>query len=405
MFNYKFYCRASQIRKDGTAPLELYINDGAKIKYLSLGVKYNPKAFKDALKSKKINEIKRYVISKEAEIQKIITNIEQSNLPLNVYQFEKALTEGLNKRYYSFLDVYNEVLQMKENEGKSKSTTSKYKIVKEEFLKIIGFNEDDDINNIKNKDIKKYENFVLQNYQSETSAQRLKKLKAIFRYALENGYIKINPFLTMTIHVESKEKDFLTYEEVQLIAKTDYHSERLNKVRDLMIFQSFSGLAYTDLANLTKDDIQLSETGVPFIKKKRVKSKIEYTAIIFDKGKEVLKKYENDISSLVISNQKYNSYIKEILANTEGLEINGRKISCHSNRHFYGMFLANLKDDYGTSYYNTREIQTMMGHTSQKQALEYQHMLDKTLFEIADNVIKDEEIRNKPKRTLGFVYE
>jgi len=73
--------------------------------------------------------------------------------------------------------------------------------------------------------------------------------------------------------------EYLTTDEVKVIQKKDLHCERLEQVRDLFLFQTGSGLSYSDMAGLTKRDIQQDEDTY-YIRKNRHKTDIEYIAIL-----------------------------------------------------------------------------------------------------------------------------
>ena len=68
------------------------------------------------------------------------------------------------------------------------------------------------------------------------------------------GYIKTSPF-KCKLHLDKVEHHPLTVGQIQLIQNKEITNERLAKVRDLFIFQCYTGLAYCDMATLTKDNI------------------------------------------------------------------------------------------------------------------------------------------------------
>ena len=84
---------------------------------------------------------------------------------------------------------------------------------------------------------------------NNTAIQKMKQLKKILRMAVEEGYIKASPF-KMTLKKEQKDVDPLTLEEVRKIRNKKISIERLAKVRDMFIFECYTGLAFTDMVNL-----------------------------------------------------------------------------------------------------------------------------------------------------------
>jgi len=137
----------------------------------------------------------------------------------------------------------------------------------------------------------------------------MSKLKSIFKYAQDNGKITSNPFIGIKLHKARVEVEYLIDEEIELLKSNDYHSERLQKVLDCFLFQAGSGLSYADMASIERSDIKVYE-GTRYIEKRRQKTNITFTAVLLPIAIEVLEKYDYQLP--VLSNQKYNSYLKEI---------------------------------------------------------------------------------------------
>ena len=112
-------------------------------------------------------------------------------------------------------------------------------------------------------------------------------------------------------------------------------SERLENVRDLFIFSCFTGLAYIDVANLTQDNIRKSFDGNLWIITKRQKTNTDVNVPLLDIPKMILDKYKDKFPNgkilPVISNQKLNSYLKEI-ADLCGIKKN---LTFHLARHTF----------------------------------------------------------------------
>ena len=85
----------------------------------------------------------------------------------------------------------------------------------------------------------------------------------------------------------------------------------LEKVRDVFLFQCFTGLRYSDVANLKSSDVK--ET---FIEITTVKTSDSLIIELNNQSKAILKKYEKnqyDNKALpVISNQRMNEYLREL---------------------------------------------------------------------------------------------
>ena len=58
---------------------------------------------------------------------------------------------------------------------------------------------------------------------------------------------------------------FLTEEELNTLATKDVRNERLSQVRDIFVFSCYTGLAYVDVQQLTKDNISIGIDGEKWI--------------------------------------------------------------------------------------------------------------------------------------------
>ena len=90
-----------------------------------------------------------------------------------------------------------------------------------------------------------------------------------------------------------------------LLKKVD--NERLEKVRKLFVLQCSSGLRYSDAVKITKNHVR-NDTIYMNSTKTRQKLQIPLNA----NSREILTECNFNASSITISNQKYNDYIKEL---------------------------------------------------------------------------------------------
>lgn len=102
-----------------------------------------------------------------------------------------------------------------------------------------------------------------------------------------------------------------TKEDFQKLKETVITSATLNKVRDRVLFQCSTGLRYSDAFRI-KPSMVVNDC----IKIEPVKTVNKKNNTIFinlnNLSKSILNKYDNDLTKLAISNQKYNMYILEL---------------------------------------------------------------------------------------------
>jgi len=84
-------------------------------------------------------------------------------------------------------------------------------------------------------------------------------------------------------------------------------------VADMFIFCCYTGVGYTEMANLNKSNLQQEVDGNVWIKVYRQKTNRNYEIPLLSKAKSILDKYTTENKLLpIISNQRFNSYLKEI---------------------------------------------------------------------------------------------
>jgi integrase/recombinase XerD len=105
---------------------------------------------------------------------------------------------------------------------------------------------------------------------------------------------------------------YLTDEELKQLEKHAFSQPRLQQVKDLFIFCCYTGLAYAEMSSLTTKNTEIGFDGDEWIQMTRKKTNRKISVPVLPKAKEILNKYNNELPS--ISNQKFNSYLKEISA-------------------------------------------------------------------------------------------
>ena len=145
-----------------------------------------------------------------------------------------------------------------------------------------------------------------------TVYRSIQRVKKIIQFAIAENYLKKDPF---HLYKNKKYKTvivYLTDEELKRLEKHTFSQIRLQQVKDLFIFCCYTGLAYTEMTTLTTNNIEVGFDGNEWIRMIRKKTNREISIPVLPKAKEILEKYDNELPK--ISNQKFNSYLKEISA-------------------------------------------------------------------------------------------
>lgn len=119
---------------------------------------------------------------------------------------------------------------------------------------------------------------------------------------------------------------YLTLEDLDTIYNVDLsHNKAMDRVRDIFIFQCYTALRYSDVAQLKRENIKINTNGeyiIDIVTEKdddRISFRLPMRAVtIYKKYENIL--YEDDLAFPVISNQKYNEHLKKLgeVVNLEG---------------------------------------------------------------------------------------
>lgn len=251
-------------------------------------------------------------VFKSYEVLGHIPSIEEYRVTFN----QSNGKEDMSYTSVSFFNLFDDFV--KERGAKNdwtKATYAKFASVKNHLLR---FNESIKFDDWTEERLTDYVNFLRdkQEMRNSTIDNQLDFLRWFLRWGIEKGYSKNNAFEYFKPKLKTTEKKviFLAWDELMHLKEFDIPETKnyLDRVRDVFLFQCFTGLRYSDVFNLKRSDIK--EDCIEITTVKTADSlKIElnkYSRPILDKYKNV--HFENNKALPVISNQKMNDYIKEL---------------------------------------------------------------------------------------------
>ena len=148
-----------------------------------------------------------------------------------------------------------------------------------------------------------------------TVYKTLQRLRRVVRVSVGAEYLMKDPFVLHKANKPRPQVIFLTTDELEALEKHQFSQPRLQQVKDWFVFSCYTGLAYNEIKNLKKQHIVKGFDGMLWIEMKREKTQKNIAVPILPKAQELLDKYFDDNSEIVFdvcSNQRYNSYFKEI---------------------------------------------------------------------------------------------
>ncbi len=238
--------------------------------------------------------------------------------------------------------------------------------------------EDINLNEIDSEFVRDFEMFlkVERGCQQNTVIRYMKCFKKIINLAIANEWMTRNPFAGIKFQAKEVIKEVLTKEEIERIMVKQFEMPHLEYVRDVFIFCVFSGLAYIDVNNLRAEHITKDNNGDIWIRKAREKTENMCNIPLLKIPQAILEKYKDHpirqkTGALlpVTSNQKMNSYLKEIATRCDIK----KNLTTHTARHTAAsvVFLAN-----GVSMEN---VAKMLGHADIRMTQHYAKVMDSSI--------------------------
>lgn len=213
---------------------------------------------------------------------------------------------------------------------------------------------------------------------NNTAVKYIKNFHKIINLCLANVWLDKDPFGNYKSKVKEVIREYLNENEIEEIINKKFAIERLDLVRDIFIFSCFTGLAYVDVKQLTKDNISTGIDGDKWIFKNRQKTDTTSKIPLLPMAQMIIDKYadypicvnKNQLLP-ILSNQKMNSYLKEIAA-VCGIN---KELTFHIARH---TFATTVTLSNGVPL---ETVSKMLGHTNLKTTQHYAKILDKKVSE------------------------
>lgn len=262
-----------------------------------------------------------------------------------------------------------------------------------EFIKWKYNISDINIDKIDHSFITEYEFYLrtVRKCANNTAVKYIKNFHKIINICLANGWLSKNPFANYKSKVKEVVREFLNETEIQDLMNKEFVSERLELVRDIFVFSCFTGLAYIDVKQLTRNNISLGIDGDKWIFKNRQKTETMSKIPLLPTAEYIINKYADYPVCLnekrllpILSNQKMNAYLKEI-ATVCGIN---KELTFHIARH---TFATTVTLSNGVPL---ETVSKMLGHTNLKTTQHYAKILDKKISD--DMQVLKQKFNNIP---------
>jgi integrase len=224
-----------------------------------------------------------------------------------------------------------------------------------------------------------------------TTTKYLSNFKKIVLSCVKKKWLKSDPFAEFRYKRTKVRRRPLTFAELKQIERKTFEIERISQVRDIFLFCCYTGLAYIDVKQLNRSEIGTGIDGGKWIFSQRQKTDAVTDIPLLPKALEIIESYRDHPNCLitgrllpVLSNQRMNSYLKEI-SDLCGI---GGELTTHVARHTFATTVAL------TNKLPIETVSRILGHASIKQTQHYAVVVDTKLSEDMLELKKQLEKRN-----------
>jgi site-specific recombinase XerD len=385
-----FYLKRAKANNQGLAPIFQRITIDGKRLESSTGKFVNPEKWSTEMSKMKGNSEETRTINSHlemlrAKVYEIEKKLFMKQIPITSENFKNEI-QGKKERERMLVPIFEEHnRKIKELVGQeyAPGTLERYQTSLKHTKDFLFWKyniTDINIEKIDHSFIMEYEFYLrsVRKCANNTAVKYIKNFHKIINQCLANGWLNKDPFANYKAKIKEVTREFLTEKEIETILNKKFVSERLELVRDIFIFSCFTGLAYIDVKQLTLDNISLGIDGDKWIFKNRQKTETASKIPLLPVAQDIINKYaehpvcKNENRLLpILSNQKMNAYLKEIV---DVCEIN-KDLTFHIARH---TFATTVTLSNGVPL---ETVSKMLGHTNLKTTQHYAKILDKKISE------------------------
>ncbi len=279
------------------------------------------------------SEINADLLEYFAEIQKIFKEFEVKNEIPTTVQLREAFNLAIKKtkpeenpvqeeKTLSFWKVFNEfVSENSKRNNWAKGTLQKFSALKKHIER---WKPEPTMDDFSETGLSDFANTLhKQDLKNSTINKQIGLLKWVLRWSASKNLTVDNAFMNFKPKLKTVQKTVVFLDAQELKQLTDFEipedKKYLEKVRDVFLFCCYTSLRYSDVYNLCHSNIKGSYIDIVTVKTND-RIVIEFndrSKAIYDKYKDF--HFENGKVFPVISNQKMNSYLKD-LAELAGLD-------------------------------------------------------------------------------------
>lgn len=341
----KVQLRKDRTNKNGYYPIYLYANVNGKIRYFSLNHFVALKAWNEKKQEVSVtfpnwNTINDDIARYRDKAVRMRIAADEADEMISMYQFEKAFRGGAKDLKDIFGFIKDDIEEFSNTYAKATVKT-----FESESRKLNKFRQNLKFHEITPLFWKQYDSYLISRKNNEnTRWKAYRTIKIFINKAIQNGVIKVDPLIGVTVKKPEGNRLNLTIDELKKL-ETVYAgilTKKMKKVLKYFLFSCFTAMRYSDVKNLIHSNIFLGTENsyIRFVQQKTS------SPLIIPVGEKALKYIPieglpDESVFKVYSNQITNKVLKDIM---KLAEIN-KSISFHCARHTYATIALELSGD------------------------------------------------------------
>jgi len=387
-FSLLFYLKKPKNYHKGSIPIYLRITVDGIPKEISTGRqcdpdRWNANAGRVHGTNENVKLLNAYLDTLQTKVYEARLRLIEKNESINADALRNILKgkKDNSKMILAIFQQHND--QMKSLIGKdfSAATLERYKTSLQHTQSFIQWKfgvGDINLSQLDYEFVSQYEFWLktIRNCSHNTAIKYIANFRKIVNRCIRLGWLEKDPFVGFKMTKKEVVPEFLTQHELEAIATKKFSTERLKQVRDIFLFCCYTGLAFADVKKLKPSEVGLGIDGSKWIFTNRQKTDSISRIPLLPVSERIVEQYKNHPACInsgkvlpVLSNQKYNEYLKEI-ANVCGIN---KKMTTHTARH---TFATTVTLSNGVPI---ESVSKMLGHKNLKTTQHYAKVLDRKI--------------------------
>jgi site-specific recombinase XerD len=325
--------KSARKSKDGSLSLDIRITVNLKRAVISLGQKVPENLWDQEAGRMKGNSQEARLLNNDIEqckvrLRQLYNSLESQGEEVTVEMLKDAYqgkTEEAKTLLYAIDFVIERFEKKVEKQYRSLASLKKWRTIRskaEAFIKHQYKAKDIRLDKIRFAFAEDFIDYLMleEDINANTAKKYLKHVKHAIKTGVERTWLATNPIQSFKCGYIDPERDILNEREIMTLYQKHFEIKRLEEIKDVYLFMCFTGFAYKDTSLLTTDHIITFFDGEEWIVKNREKTYCRENVPLLPIAKEIIEKYRNHpvrkskgLLLPVLSNQKYNAYLKEVV--------------------------------------------------------------------------------------------